>query len=79
MNIFQFILAIFLSLTQAAAYASFSEYGTDVYGNANSAGSSTWGDGSPRSNGFSSNYRQDNSDVVRRYNHEIRTRNYPRI
>ena len=39
---FQFILAIFLLLTQAAAYASFSEYGTDVYGNANSAGSSTW-------------------------------------
>ena len=38
-----------------------------------------WGDGSPRSNGFSSNYRQDNSDVVRRYNHEVRTRNYPRI
>ena len=39
----------------------------------------SWGDGSPRSNGFSSNYRQDNSDVVRRYNHEVRTRNYPRI
>ena len=31
----------------------------------------SWGDGSPRSNGFSSNYRQDNSDVVRRYNHEV--------